>query len=82
MKIHRGGGGGFPWPPEAFLGLIRWFPGPFLIDIFIYIRLVRTFSGSVESFPISSYTFPGSPDRLTGPPGTPDTFPGHIGQFP
>ena len=26
----------FPWPPEIFLGLIRWFPGPFLIDIFIF----------------------------------------------
>ena len=26
----------FPWPPETFLGLIRWFPGPFLIDIFIF----------------------------------------------
>ena len=25
-----------PWPPEIFLGLIRWFPGPFLIDIFIF----------------------------------------------
>ena len=24
------------WPPEIFLGLIRWFPGPFLIDIFIF----------------------------------------------
>ena len=22
--------------PETFLGLIRWFPGPFLIDIFIF----------------------------------------------
>ena len=26
----------FPRPPETFLGLIRWFPGPFLIDIFIF----------------------------------------------
>ena len=26
----------FPWPPETFLGLIRWFPGPFLIEIFIF----------------------------------------------
>ena len=23
-------------PPETFLGLIRLFPGPFLIDIFIF----------------------------------------------
>ena len=44
--------------------------------------LVHTFSGSVESFFVSSYTFPGSPDRFPGPPGTPDTFPGHIGPFP
>ena len=26
----------FPWPPETFPGHIRWFPGPFLIEILIF----------------------------------------------
>ena len=26
----------FPWPPETFPGNIRWFPGPFLIEILIF----------------------------------------------
>ena len=25
----------FPWPHENFIGLIRWFPGPFLM-IYLY----------------------------------------------
>ena len=36
----------------------------------------------MESFCVSSNTFPGFPNRIPGPPGTPDTFPGHIGSFP
>ena len=26
----------FPWPPETFPGHIRWFPGPFLIEILVF----------------------------------------------
>ena len=26
----------FPWPPETFPGYIRWFPGPFLIEILVF----------------------------------------------
>ena len=26
----------FPRPPETFLGLIRWFPGPFLISSYVF----------------------------------------------
>ena len=58
----------FPGPRETFPGHIR--------------LLILTFSGFVESFCVSSNMFPGFPNRIPGPPGTPDTFPGHIGPFP
>ena len=70
----------FPGPPATFPGHIGWFPGPFFMEILIFLhRLVHTFSGSVESIFVSSYTFPGPPNRFPGPP---DTFPGYIGPFP
>ena len=72
----------FPGPPETFPGHIRWFPGQFHWNIDILRQINHRFSGFVESFCVSSNMFPGSPNRIPGPPGTPDTFPGHIGSFP
>ena len=47
--------------------------------------LLSKFPVQVESFLVSSYMFPRSPDSLTGPPGIfpgpPFTFPGYLDLF-
>ncbi len=58
-----------------FLGLVRHFLN--ILDVFqdhfrwknidILAKIVN-FSGSVEFFFVSNHTFPGSPDRIPGPP--------------
>ena len=47
----------FPGPPGTFPGHIRWFPGPFVMKILIFLqrqRLVHKFTGSVKFFFVSS----------------------------
>ena len=72
----------FPGSPGTFPGHIRWFPGPFLMKILIFLqRLVHKFTGSVKFF-LCLVNFPGSQNRFPGPPGPPDTFPVHFGPCP
>ena len=75
----------FPGPCETFPGHIRWFPEQFDRNIDILRQINSEFIHFLGLWSPSVYLvicFLDSQTGIPGPPGTPDTFPGHIGPFP